>query len=44
LRIELDFEYGEIAAVMERSSSDAVRMAIQRALRKLAGIMGHERT
>jgi len=43
LRIELDFEYGEIAAVMERGSPDAVRMAIQRALRKLAGIMGHER-
>ena len=44
LRIELDFDYDEIAAVMERGSRDAVRMAIQRALRRLAAIMGHERT
>ena len=42
LRIELDFSYGEIAAVMERSP-DAVRIAAQRALCKLAENMGHER-
>jgi RNA polymerase sigma-70 factor (ECF subfamily) len=42
LGIELDFDYEEIAAVMERTSRDAVRMAIQRALRKLAEVMGHE--
>ncbi len=44
LRIELDFDYGEIAAMTERPSTDAVRMAVQRALRKLAETMGHERT
>ena len=43
LRIELDFSYEEVAAIMERSSRDAARMAVQRALRKLAEIMGHER-
>lgn len=43
LRIELDFDYEEIAAVMNRSSRDAARMAVQRALRKLAELMGHER-
>jgi RNA polymerase sigma-70 factor (ECF subfamily) len=41
LRIELDFSYPEIGAIMERSP-DAARMAAQRALAKLAGIMGHE--
>ena len=41
LRIELDFDYEEIAAVMGRNSRDAGRMAVQRALRKLAEIMGH---
>ena len=44
LRIELDFDYDEIAAVTERNSRDAARMAIQRALRRLAEMMGHERT
>ncbi len=39
LRIELDFDYEEVAAAMERSSSDAARMAVQRALRKLADVM-----
>jgi RNA polymerase sigma factor (sigma-70 family) len=42
LRVELDFSYPEIAAIMERSP-DAARMAAQRALRKLAEMMGHER-
>lgn len=43
LRIELDFDYEEIAAMMDRPSPDAARMAVQRALRKLADIMGHAR-
>ncbi len=43
LRIELDFEYEEIAAMTGRPSRDAVRMATQRALQKLALLMGHER-
>ena len=42
-RIELDFSYEEIAAVMERGSPDAARMAVRRAVRKLAGVMGHAR-
>jgi RNA polymerase sigma-70 factor, ECF subfamily len=42
LRIELDFGYEEIAAIMDRPSSDAARMAVRRSLRKLAEIMGHE--
>lgn len=42
LRIELDFSYPEIAAIMERSP-DAARVAAQRAMQKLAEIMGHER-
>jgi RNA polymerase sigma-70 factor (ECF subfamily) len=40
LRIELDYSYEEIAAITERSSRDAARMAVQRALRRLAEIMG----
>ena len=43
LRIELDFSYEEIAAIMERQSPDAARMAVQRAVRRLAEVMGHER-
>jgi RNA polymerase sigma-70 factor (ECF subfamily) len=43
LRVELDYSYEEIAAIMERNSPDAARMATQRALRRLAEIMGHER-
>jgi RNA polymerase sigma-70 factor (ECF subfamily) len=43
LRIELDFDYREIAEMTERASSDAARMAIQRALARLAEQMGHER-
>ena len=43
LRVELDLSYDEIAAITERNNPDAARMATQRALRKLAEIMGHER-
>ena len=43
LRIELDFSYEEVATITERDSRDAARMAVQRALRKLADVMGHER-
>jgi len=43
LRIELDFGYEEIGAIMNRPSPDAARMGVQRALRKLAEIMEHER-
>ena len=42
LRIELDFDYAEIAGMTGRPSRDAARMAVQRALRKLAEVMGHE--
>jgi len=42
LRLELDFSYEEIAVMTGRPSADAVRMAIQRALRRLAEGMGHE--
>ena len=42
LRLELDFSYEEIAAMTGRPTPDAVRMAIQRALRRLAEGMGHE--
>lgn len=43
LHIELDYDYGEIVTMTGRSSRDAVRMAVQRALRRLAEGMGHER-
>ena len=43
LRIELDFDYEEIAVLTGRPSRDAVRMAVQRALSRLASEMGHER-
>jgi RNA polymerase sigma-70 factor (ECF subfamily) len=43
LRIELDFNYEEIAAMTGRPSRDAVRMAVQRALARLAEGMGHVR-
>ena len=36
LRLELDMSYEDIAAMMERPSPDAARMAIQRSLHKLA--------
>ncbi len=41
LRIELDFDYAEIATMTGRPSRDAARMAVQRALAKLAEAMGH---
>ena len=41
LRIELDFDYQEIATMTGRPSRDATRMAIQRALARLAEAMGH---
>ena len=41
LRIELDFDYVEIAAMTDRPSSDAARMAVRRALKSLAENMGH---
>jgi RNA polymerase sigma-70 factor (ECF subfamily) len=43
LRIELELSYEEIAEAMDRPSPEAARMGVQRALRKLAEIMGHER-
>lgn len=43
LRIELDFDYQEIATMTSRPSRDAARMAVQRALARLADAMGHER-
>jgi RNA polymerase sigma factor (sigma-70 family) len=43
LRIELDFDYAEIATMTERPSRDAARMAVQRALARLAEAMSHER-
>lgn len=43
LRIELDFDYDEIAAMTGRPSAAAARMASLRALRRLAERMGHER-
>jgi RNA polymerase sigma factor (sigma-70 family) len=43
LRIELDFDYEEIAMMTGRPTEAAARMAVQRALRKLARIMGHGR-
>ena len=42
LRIELEFDYDEIAAMSDRPSRDAARMAFQRALARLADVMGHE--
>jgi len=42
LRIELDFDYQEIAEMTGRNSRDAVRMAIRRALERLADAMDHE--
>ncbi len=43
LRIELAFDYTEIAGMTGRPSRDAARMAVQRALARLADAMGHER-
>ncbi|MFN0149436.1 MAG: RNA polymerase sigma factor [bacterium] len=43
LRLELDFDYEEIAGMTGKPSRDAARVAIQRALARLAERMGHER-
>jgi RNA polymerase sigma-70 factor, ECF subfamily len=43
LRIELDFDYEEIAAMTDRPTAAAARMATTRALRRLAEVMKHER-
>ena len=40
LRIELHYEYDEIAAFTGRASTDAARMAVARALRRLSEAMG----
>jgi RNA polymerase sigma factor (sigma-70 family) len=40
LKLELDYDYEEIAAMTERPSRDAARMAVTRALRRLAEAMG----
>lgn len=42
LKIELDFDYAEIASMTGRPSRDAVRMAVRRALERLAEAMQHE--
>lgn len=42
LRIEMDFDYAEIATMTGRPSRDAARMGVQRALGRLAEAMGHE--
>jgi len=43
LRIELDFDYAEIMAMTGHASTDAVRVAIRRALSRLAEAMQLER-
>jgi RNA polymerase sigma-70 factor (ECF subfamily) len=43
LRIELDFDVDEIAAMTGKASKDAARMAVRRALARLAEAMGRER-
>lgn len=42
LRVELELEYAEIAALTGRPTRDAARMAFQRALAHLTDVMGHE--
>jgi RNA polymerase sigma factor (sigma-70 family) len=42
LRVELEFDYDEIAAMTGRPSRDAARMAFQRALKRLAQAMKHD--
>lgn len=43
LHLELDCNYDDIASLTGRPSRDAARMAVQRALKRLAETMGHER-
>ena len=42
LRIELDFDYDEIARMSGKSTRDAARMAVKRALSRLAEEMDHD--
>ena len=42
LRVELDWNYEEIRVMTGRDTRDAVRMAVTRALRRLAEAMGHD--
>jgi RNA polymerase sigma-70 factor (ECF subfamily) len=41
LKIELDYDYEEIAVMTDRTSRDAARMAVTRALKRLAQAMGN---
>jgi RNA polymerase sigma-70 factor (ECF subfamily) len=45
LKIELDYDYEEIATMTDRATRDAARMAVTRAVKRLAEAMGpaHER-
>jgi len=43
LRVELGFDYEEIAVELRKPSSDAARMAVTRAIVRLADKMGHRR-
>lgn len=42
LRVELDYDYDEIAEMTGRPSRDAARVAVSRALRRLAEAMGDD--
>lgn len=42
LRIELDFSHAEIAAITGHATPDGARMAVRRALARLAAEMGHD--
>ena len=42
LRVELGIAYAEIASVLNKPSSDAARMTVQRALVRLGEELGHE--
>lgn len=42
-RVELGLDYSEIAALARKSSNGATRVAVGRALLRLAGVMGHDR-
>ena len=42
LKIELDYDHDEIARLTGRASRDAARMAVSRALKRLAEAMGHD--
>jgi len=42
LKLELDYDLAEITAITGRTSRDAARMAVTRAMRRLANEMGHD--